>query len=266
MKRLAITESKYVTNQEATSFFSRLAPSLIFYVRFVWIVLKGSFKAKRGKYDGNDWSESSLEVLQSLESAGMRFSFSGFENIENIEGPCVLIGNHMSILETLILPCIVQPIKRVTFVVKDSLLNYPVFKHIMRSRDPIAVTRTQPREDLKAVMNHGGEKLKNNISIIVFPQTTRSYVFDQKQFSSIGVKLAKKAGVPVVPIALKTDALQNGTYLKDFGKLNLTKTVHIAFGKPLTIEGKGTEEHHLVIEFIEEKLKEWGSGETGRSF
>ena len=47
----------------------------------------------------------------------------------------------MSSLETMVLPAIVQPIKHVTFVVKASLLNYPIFKYVMRSRDPVAVTR-----------------------------------------------------------------------------------------------------------------------------
>ena len=61
----------------------------------------------------------------------------------------------MSMMETLILPVMVQPIKPVTFVVKETLLSYPVFKHIMLSRNPIAVTRTNPRQDLKTVLNEG---------------------------------------------------------------------------------------------------------------
>jgi len=33
---------------------------------------------------------------------------------------CVFIGNHMSILETFVLPCLIQPHRDVTFVVKES--------------------------------------------------------------------------------------------------------------------------------------------------
>ena len=150
----------------------------------------------------------------------------------------------------------IQPIKPVTFVVKETLL-YPVFKHIMRSRDPIAVTRTNARQDLKTVLNEGLDRLEKGISIIVFPQTTRSHVFDAKQMSSIGVKLAKKAGVPIVPLALKTDCWQNGKKIKDFGKLDVTKTAHFAFGEAITVEGKGDVEHATINAFIVEKLKEW---------
>jgi hypothetical protein len=49
------------------------------------------------------------------------------------------------------------------------------------------------------MMDGGLARLKQGISIVVFPQTTRMVDFDASQFNSIGVKLAKKAGVPVVP-------------------------------------------------------------------
>ncbi len=259
MKRITFTNSIYTTTPQPISFLSRLAPSLVFYLKFLYIVWKASVLARRGRYDDSDWSNSSHEVLESLEKAGIRLSISGIEHFENLEGPCVFIGNHMSIMETLVLPKIIRPIRKVTFVVKESLLTYPVFKHIMQSRNPIAVTRTQPREDLKTVMREGCERLSNDISIIVFPQTTRSFSFDPKQFSSIGIKLAKKAAVPVIPLVLKTDAWENGRYFKDFGRLNTAKAVHISFGAPLTIEGKGTEEHRAVLQFVEENLEKWSN-------
>jgi 1-acyl-sn-glycerol-3-phosphate acyltransferase len=201
--------------------------------------------------------ESSYEVMQRLEQAGIRIEISGIENIVKVKGPIVIIGNHMSMMETLVLPVMIQPIRSVTFIVKEALLSYPVFKHVLRSCNPIAVTRTNPRQDLKTVLNEGFDRLSKNISIIVFPQTTRSHIFDAKQMSSIGVKLAKKAGVPVVPLALKTDCWQNGKKIKDFGKLDATKKAHFAFGEPITIEGKGDAEHAAINAFITEKIKEW---------
>jgi 1-acyl-sn-glycerol-3-phosphate acyltransferase len=166
----------------------------------------------------------------------------------------------MSALETFILPAIIQPLKDVTFVVKKSLVDYPVFKHVMRSRDPIAVSRENPRDDFKAVMEGGVQRLNAGRSIIVFPQTTRTNVFDPKGFNTIGIKLAHKANVPVVPIALKTDAWGTGKIIKDFGKIDPTKRVYFAFGEPLWIKDRGAEEHNKVIEFISSKLKEWSDG------
>jgi len=132
-----------------------------------------------------------------------------------------------------------------------------IFKHVLRSRDPIIVGRTNPRDDFKAVMEGGVQRLKTGRSIIIFPQTTRTTVFDPKAFNTIGVKLAHKANVPVVPIALKTDAWGNGKYLKDFGKIDPSKKVYFAFGEPMLIQGTGAEEHHKVVEFISSKLQKW---------
>ncbi len=236
---------------------ARVAPSFSFYLRFINIIFSAAFFAKRGKYDDTGWVKSSYDVFQQLEKVGMHVEVSGIEHLQSHDGPCVIIGNHMSMMETMLLPTIIMPFRKITYVVKESLLHYPVFKYVMRSRNPIAVSRTNPRQDLKTVMTEGVARLKEGKSVVVFPQTTRSHIFDASQMSSIGVKLAKRAGVPVIPLALKTDAWTNGKRLKDFGRLDITKPSYFAFDKPIFVEGKGAEEQAVVNTFIEEKLREW---------
>lgn len=255
MHKIPYTNSYYVTERRPAT---KLFPSLNFYLHLIWIVYRASRLAKNGRYDGSDWMESSYEVMQQLEKIGIRIEISGIDNVVAAEGPVVFIGNHMSMMETLLLPVMIQPIKSVTFVVKESLLSYPVFKYVMRSRNPITVTRTNPRQDLKTVLSEGLARLQNDRSIIVFPQTTRSHTFDATQMSSIGVKLAKKAGVPIVPLALKTDCWQNGKKFKDFGKLDINKKAHFAFGSPIKVADKGEAEHVAINAFITGKLQQWG--------
>ncbi len=236
---------------------ARTLPSLMFYVRFISIINQGSAKARRGQYGTPEWCENSLATLRALEAAGVKFEITGTDAFKSVEGPCVFIANHMSTLETMVLPALVAPFKDATFVVKQSLVDYPIFKHVMRSRDPITVGRTNARDDLKAVLEGGAERLAMGRSIIIFPQTTRTSVFDPAQFNTIGTKLAKRAGVPVVPIALKTDAWGNGAYLKDYGRIDPSKKVYFSFGKPLWIKNSGKEEHLEIVKFIAGKLKEW---------
>jgi len=257
MKQLEFNNGNYLSRPETLALPARIAPSFVFYSNFFSIIYKASRKAKRGKYGDTEWYESSYDVFHILEKIGVRFHITGFEHFLNVEGPCIVIGNHMSMMETVILPIILRSDKRLTFVVKESLLSYPVFKHVMRSREPIAVTRTNPRQDLKVVMEQGVETLVQGISIVVFPQTTRSITFDPAQMSSIGVKLAKKAGVPIIPLALQTSAWSNGKLIKDLGKIDAAKDVYIAFDAPISVKGKGGEEHQMIIEFIQAKLQEW---------
>lgn len=257
MEDLVIREDGYATGAPETSSFSRMLPSFNFYRRMAGIVFRSSARAKRSRYGTKEWAASSLDIMRALESVGVEFSITGIDRFRNLEGPCVFIANHMSTLETFVLPAIIAPIKEVTFVVKQSLIDYPVFRHVMRSRNPVTVGRTNPREDLKAVMEGGVERLGAGSSMIIFPQTTRALVFDPAQFNTIGVKLAKKAGTPVVPVALKTDAWGNGKRLKDFGKIDPLKKVYFAFGEPLRIADRGAQEHNLIIEFIAARLREW---------
>ena len=250
----------YVTGPDGRrSLFSRifLSPELMFYPQFFFIIWMSSRRAKKGLYGSREWAESSLDVMHALENVGVRIEITGMNNIKKFEGPGVFIGNHMSTLETMVLPCIVQPVKEATFIVKKSLLTMPVFGYVMRSRDPVVVGRVNPREDLRTVLEEGVKKLKAGRSIIVFPQSTRSVVFDPEEFNSLGIKLASRAGVPVVPVALKTDAWGIGKHVKEFGPVDAGKKVHFAFGEPITVADRGTEEHEKVVRFIQERLEEW---------
>jgi 1-acyl-sn-glycerol-3-phosphate acyltransferase len=258
-----LEKGPYHSPAKKTNFLYKTFPSFFFYCHLFSIVFRASRKAKRGIYTDEEWAKSSLESLRALEKVGIIVSISGFENVLSREGPCIFVGNHMSTLETFLLPNIILPYKRHTFVIKESLVTYPVFKHVMRSRDPICVSRTNPREDLKITLQEGKQKLNNGISIVIFPQTTRTTEFDPNQFNSIGIKVAKKAGVPVVPVAIKSDAWGNGTgFLKDYGKIDPSKKVFFEFGEPLIIKGNGQEEHEQVVSFITQKLELWQNTES----
>lgn len=257
MRQLTLKNNCYKTPARTLSPWKRWWSTPVFYIGFLSIVNRAAKRAKKGNYDDDAWVKSAFEVFDLLERVGISLAISGVENITKEKGPCVFIGNHMSMMETLLLPTIIVPLKPATFVVKQSLLEYPIFKYIMRSRNPIAVTRTNPRQDLKTVMSQGVARLEEGCSVIVFPQTTRASTFDPSQMSTIGVKLAKKAGVPIVPLALKTDAWTNGKLMKDFGRLLIDKKCHFAFGEPVRVAEKGAAEQEIVNSFIQQKLESW---------
>jgi 1-acyl-sn-glycerol-3-phosphate acyltransferase len=248
----------YGTEPRTIHFFSRAFPTVSFYMDFLTVVLKAAWKAKRGVYGDDDWCESSINILHSLESVGVEITITGIDSLRQLTSPCVIIGNHMSVLETVVLPIIIHPIRPMVFIVKQSLLTYPVFKHVMRARNPISVGRTNPRQDYKIILDEGKDRLQKGISVVVFPQRTRSTSFDPAQFNSIGVKLAKNAGVPVVPLALLTDAWENGKYLKEFGSIHPSRKVHFCFGEPIQISGSGNAQHKAAVDFICGKLGELG--------
>jgi len=233
-------------------------PSFSFYWRMAEIVIRASIKARWRHYDYEDWRSSSWEIVKALEKVGCQLDIRGLDHLAAVDGPCVIIGNHMSTLETFVLPSLLVPYRKSTFVVKQSLIDYPVFKHVMVSRNPVVVGRSNPREDLKIVLEEGCKRLADGISLVVFPQTTRTTCFDPEQFNSIGIKLAKRAQVPVIPLALRSDAWGNGQRIKDFGVINPTSQIHFEFAPPLEINGNGQQEHQAIMSFIQSRLKDWG--------
>lgn len=230
---------------------------LYFLSRFFHIILSARSRCVKNRYSNEDWAESSYDVFKLTEACGGRFHLSGLNNLKKCRGPVVFISNHMSTLETMVFPCIIAPVMKVTFVVKESLVRHPFFGPIMRSRDPIVVSRSNSREDLLTVMNKGQILLAEKTSVVVFPQSTRRTDFLPQEFNSLGIKLALKANVQVVPVALKTDFWQTGKYLKDLGPLDRSQPIHIAFGEPMNVEGTGKDEHRKIIDFIRSHLEDW---------
>ena len=248
----------YSTNPSGKNKIFSLLPSLNFYANVIRIVFYCWLKAKRKVYDDFNWVASSLDILRSLEKCGIQFEIKGMKNIVKDNEPVIFISNHMSTLETFVLPSIIHPVKPVVFVVKKELTTYPFFGPINNARNPVVVGRKNPREDLKIVFEEGAMKLREGKSIIIFPQRTRKAGFEEAEFNTLGIKLAKKNNVKVIPIALVTDAWANGRLVKDFGKIDPSKKVYIEMGEPIEVRDTGMKEHGQVIDFIKSRLVNWG--------
>ena len=233
-------------------------PSLRFYASLARIMYQAGRIASRGEYNAERWVYDSFLVGSLMERIGAPIVIEGIEVLDR-EGPCVFEANHMSTLETFFLPCIIQPRKDVTFVVKKSLLDYPCLGPVLASRDPLALSRANPREDLAVVLDGGKKLLEQGRSVIIFTQGSRKPEVREEDFNSLGVKLARKAGVPVVPVALKTDAWGEGSLIKDVGWIRPQFPVHVRFGEPVDIKGPGREEHAAIVRFIKDSFDEWVS-------
>ncbi len=234
-----------------------LFPTIYFYTKLISIFAIANDWAIKGVYDDARWIESSHAIVKILENAGVKICIEGTDNFKEHDTPVVFAANHMSSMETLVLPSIIHPVKRVLFVMKKELLHFPLFGPVTAAREPIVVGRTNPREDLQTVLTEGKQKLKEGKSVIIFPQKTRARTFTPKEFNSLAVKLAQRSNVPVIPLALVTDAWLPGKLVKDFGRINPKRTVRFSFGEPIDTKNPA-KAHEKTIEFIKSKFYEWG--------
>lgn len=260
-----MNESYHTSENHPQSILDKLSlgSSVYFCLRFVAKLYENRKLALANKLDTKAWAAKSMEMLKLVEDCGGKLHIEGLENILKSKEPVVFVGNHMSTLETMVLPGLIASKREVTFVVKQSLMTHPIFGPVMRARKPIAVERKNPAVDFKKVMLDGVENLKKNISVVIFPQSHREIDFNPIHFNKMGIKLAKLAKVSIVPVAIKTDFWKNGKIIKDVGGLNRKLPIHIKFGAPISIKGNGNEEHQKIINFISLNLKNWRKMENG---
>jgi len=232
-----------------------------FYPQYFVEAVRTSTKARFGSYSDEDWARSSYRVMRIIERNGGMFDIRGIENVRSRrdEGPFVFVSNHMSTLETQVYPVLIVPFMPVTFVVKAELMKHPFLGPVLQTRDPIPVARQNARDDLKAVLEEGPKRLERGMSLVIFPQATRTPQFRRASFNSLGIKLAASAGVKVVPMAIKSDFWGEHGRLRGFGPVRPDQRIHVEFGEPMAVEGRGRQEHEAVVEFIETRLRQWGA-------
>ncbi|MCA9985629.1 MAG: 1-acyl-sn-glycerol-3-phosphate acyltransferase [Anaerolineales bacterium] len=221
------------------------------------IFWRGGRDVRDGHYNADVFTRVAQEIMSLVEGCGGRFHIQGFEQYRELSEPLIFASNHMSALENFVMPGLILPFKDTTFVVKASLLDYPVFGRFLTATDPIPLERDNPREDLQKVLQEGAARIERGLSLIIFPQSTRREDCDPESFNSLAVKLARKAGVRIVPVAVKTDFWGNGKLIRDFGPLRRDRPIHMRFGAPVTVTGNGREAHKEIVDYITSTFAGW---------
>lgn len=248
----------YFSPARKIDFLSRHLPTPVFYCR-VYLQTTRWIAARTDKnvFDAPAQAYACAWCAENCERTGLHLNIMGMDVLNTVDTPCVMVANHMSTLETFLLPAILIPRFPATFVVKRSLVEMKGFGPVLAAYDPIVVDRKNARKDLETVLREGCERLARGISVVVFPQSTRSDNFEPQHFNTIGVKLARRAGVPVVPIALKTDAWGQGRRIRELGPIHPEKDVYMRFLPPLYIDGSGHAEHKLISDAIAAHVSWW---------
>lgn len=133
-----------------------------------------------------------------LDATGSKVTVKGSENIPS--GPVVFMANHLSAFDTmLILGYLDKPL---AFVAKKELARLPVINPLMRQVGCQYLDREDVRQAVK-VIHLAADQARNGLSMVIFPEGTRSLTGEVGEFKSGSMKLATKAGVPIVPVCIQ---------------------------------------------------------------
>ena len=114
--------------------------------------------------------------------------------------PCVIIGNHQSELDVLLLGAVLTPYSSVT--AKSSLKNVPFLGWFMSLSGTVFIDRADKAGAIKAFESAADEMNRHRQSVFIFPEGTRSYARGPElgSFKKGAFHLAVKAGAPIVPV------------------------------------------------------------------
>ena len=164
-------------------------------------------------------------ILLSLKKiCGVTWSIKGLENIP--DKPCILVSNHQGVWESFFIQTLYFPSSS---IVKKELLFIPFFGWALACLKPIHLTRSKKIVSLKKLIKDGTDKLKNGISLVIFPEGTRAKPHKGlKKFSNSCGLLSVKNSVPIVPICHNSGLFwKNRRFNKQSGE------VQVRIGAPL---------------------------------
>ena len=138
------------------------------------------------------WAKSILFV------SGIHVHVNGLENL-NVGGSCILMPNHQSNFDIpVLLGCLPVQFR---WLAKAELFKIPIFGRGMRGCGYISIDRSNRKSAFQS-LTEAATKIRNGVSVLIFPEGTRSWDGKILPFKKGGFVLSVDAGVPIVPIVI----------------------------------------------------------------
>jgi len=176
---------------------------------------------------------------------GLRINMLGAENLP--QDAAIVMSKHQSTWETISLRGLLAPHQ--SWVLKQELLNIPVFGRALIASRAIPIDRKSGRKAVIKVIRDGKKALQDGRLVVVFPEGTRTAPGQRKKYGIGGAVLAEKTGYPIVPIAHNA-----GVYWRRRGVKKYPGTIEMRVGNPIETKGRTAAE---IIEDVEN----WIEGE-----
>lgn len=169
-----------------------------------------------------------------LRLSGAKVQVSGSHHLKP-DQTYVFISNHRSYLDTATM--FVYTGRRLGLLAKKELLNVPILGVGMGFVNVMAIDRSNS-ERARVTVAAATERIRSGISFAVFAEGTRARPGEFLPFKKGAFYMAAKAGVPIVPVAIKnTDYLMG----KGTGEAR-SGTIEIVMLEPIPTAGCVTDE------------------------
>ncbi len=197
------------------------------------------FPLQKRFFISNAWSRVNLAALSLL--CGLNYRVEGLENIP--DSSVIIIAKHQSAWETIAFLSLI-PVNK-AWVLKRELLNVPIFGWALRLFQPIAIDRSAGRKAVVQLISDGKDRLESGLSVIIFPEGTRTAPGTRRRYRIGGPLLAEKSGHPVLPVAHNAGVFWKRRDIKKY-----PGTIDVRIGPVIETDSLSAYE-------INEKVEEW---------
>jgi len=143
-------------------------------------------------YIGRFWSFFNVSL------SGTRMTIRGKEKIIK-DQPYIIMANHQSLFDVWAL--IAKLPLQIRWVVKSEIRRIPVFGYALERMGHIYIDRKKHKDAAKDLAV-AFEKIKEGISVVIFPEGTRSRHGQLQKFHKGGALIAIRSGVPILPVTV----------------------------------------------------------------
>jgi 1-acyl-sn-glycerol-3-phosphate acyltransferase len=172
-----------------------LIPTIAVYTIVLGIAsIASSFFDRRG-YFGHACARAWSWLI--LATTGVDVTVHGLERLQKGK-TYVFVANHQSIYD---IPCLFWNVPfQLRIIAKESLGSFPMLGPHLKRTGHMLVDRSRP--DKAGIFGWASRLTANGLSLIVFPEGTRSRDGMMGKFKGGSIMLAMQAGLPLVPISV----------------------------------------------------------------
>jgi 1-acyl-sn-glycerol-3-phosphate acyltransferase len=167
----------------------------------VWVPLVAVVRLVTAPFDKGRYAAGylfrKLTVVHQLLNPLWRFTTSGVK-ISDPRRPYIVVANHQSFVDMLLISHLPWEMK---WLSKEDFFKYPVAGWLMRMAGDIKLIRGK-RDSIVAAMDACKDRLSKHVSVMIFPEGTRSTDGEVHKFKDGAFRLAIETGTPIIPLVL----------------------------------------------------------------
>ena len=158
--------------------------------------------------------------------SGVKVKTTGLENLRG-QGPFIFVSNHISQFDIIALQYTI-PLKS-GFVFKKELASIPLFGWQLMTGPHIIIDRSNAENALKSIHKARHKMKTKSVSMILFPEGTRSKDGKLQPFKRGAFHLASQVSYPIIPVTIL-----DSDKLLPKGSLKIIRgTINVQFSPPV---------------------------------